>query len=48
MGKQNVQAEKVYYTTAIATVCDWLKNLEPMAIESNYAIAIAIATICDC
>ena len=35
------------YTTAIATLCDWLKNLEPMAVESNYAIAIAIATICD-
>ena len=33
------------YTTAIATLCDWLKNLEPMAVESNYTIAIA--TICD-
>ena len=33
------------YTTAIATLCDWLKNLEPMAVESNYEIAIA--TLCD-
>ena len=33
------------YTTAIATLCDWLKNLGPMTVESNYTTAIA--TLCD-
>ena len=33
------------YTIAIATLCDWLKNLGPMADEGNYAITIA--TLCD-
>ena len=30
MGKQNVQAEKVYYAIAIAMLSDWLVNLLPI------------------